>query len=133
MEQVHTEDPECLLLVQRVRVEQVRVEDDFGGQIMRVGLKPHAHPAMTVLGPTVPPGRHGVGEHEERGRVTTPCFELLEQLCELVLEHRLEALAADIASGGAVEAIADRHVIRRDGLGDPDGGGADREVPPRHS
>src|SRR3989442_13250964 len=97
-----------------------------------MSLEPNAHPATTVRRATVAASRHGIGEHEKRGGVPASRPQLLGQLSELVLEHRFEALAADIVLRRAIQAIADRHVVRRDGLGDTGGGGADREEPPRH-
>ena len=48
---------------------------------------------------------------------------------ELVVEHRLEALAADIAVAGAVDRVADRHVVGGDALRDRPGGATHAEEP----
>ena len=58
--------------------------------------------------------------------------QLLEDLLEFLLEHGLEALAADVAFGFSIERIADAHVIGRDGFGNRAGRAADGEEPARH-
>ena len=56
--------------------------------------------------------------------------EQVQQLGELVVEHGLQPLPADVPFRGAVEGVADRHVVGRNGLGHCPGRAADREEPP---
>src|SRR4029453_8517705 len=56
--------------------------------------------------------------------------ERLQQRRILAVEHLLEPLAAHVAVALAVDAVAHRHVIRADRLGDGTGGAAHGEEPP---
>ena len=58
--------------------------------------------------------------------------EALDQQTELVVEHRVEAVLADVAVARAVDGVAEGHVVGRHGLGDGAGGAADAEEPARH-
>ena len=49
-----------------------------------------------------------------------------------MIEHRDQTLAAHIPVALAINRVADRHVIRRNGLGDGAAGSADPEKPPRN-
>jgi hypothetical protein len=73
--------------------------------------------------------RHRVGEGEKPGGVAAPGAQSLDQSDELVLEHGLQALPADIALRGTVEHIAYRHVVGRNGLRHRSGRAPDREEP----
>ncbi len=67
-------------------------------------------------------------------RVVAPRFsgQALQQQAVFVIEHRLQALAADIAIGVAVNGVADDHVVGRNGFGDGAGRAADAEEPAGH-
>ena len=58
--------------------------------------------------------------------------ELLDNLLEFLLEHRLQPLAADITLGLSIQRVAHAHVIRRDCLRHRPGRPADGEKPSRH-
>ena len=118
MDQVDAQHAEGLLLACGRRVLEVDVDDDVGRRLARVRLEADAHPAAPVPVVRVAPRGDGVGEREEGGGVAFGGPEPLEQLGEFVLEHGLQALAADVALGGAVHRIAHRHVIGGDALGD---------------
>ena len=50
----------------------------------------------------------------------------------LVIEHRVQTGAADIALGVPVNGVADRHVISRDGFGNGARRAANAKKPARH-
>ena len=56
-------------------------------------------------------------------------LEALEVQLVLVVEHRLQARAADVALGLAVDGVAHRHVVGGHALGDGAGGAAHAEEP----
>ena len=58
--------------------------------------------------------------------------EPLDQQSVLVIEHRLEPRATDVAIGRAVNRVAKLHVVGRHGLRDRAGRAADLEKAPRH-
>ena len=62
--------------------------------------------------------RDGVGEGEEGRRVAAALAQALAVELVLVVEHRLETLAADVALARPVDRIAHLHVVGGDALGD---------------
>lgn len=132
VDQVDAQHAERLLLARGRRVLQVAVDDDVGRRLVGPRLEADADPAAAGLVPRVAPRGDGVGESEEGGAVALCGSEPLEQLAELVLEHGLQALAADVTLGRAVDRVADGHVIGRDALGDRARGAAYKEEPARH-
>src|SRR5262245_13670461 len=94
------------------------VDDDLGRLLARVRLEPHAEPAAPTRVASEAPRGDGLRTGEAALGLSSLLAELLHQLRELECEHRLEPLAADVALRGAVEVVAHRHVVGRDGLGD---------------
>ena len=127
--QIHADHAERLLLAGVLLVEHPDVDDDFGWRLARPGLKPDAQPAAAFLLARETARRHGVGENEKIGFVAARRVEPLQQQIELVLQHGLQTLAADVAFGGAVNRVAHRHVVGGDGLGHRARGAADVEKP----
>ena len=132
VEQVHADDAQRFLLQGVFGVEHPHVEDDLAVLVARMGLEPHAHPAVALVGALEVARRNGVGEHEERGRVAAALAQPAEVQCVLVVEHRFQPLPADVAVALAVDGVADRHVVGRHALGDRAGGAADAEEPAHH-
>ena len=60
-------------------------------------VEPDAHPAVAVVLAGVALGGDGVGEDEEAGVLAALGGEALGQEAVFVVEHRLQALAADVA------------------------------------
>ena len=83
------------------------------GSAARLGLEPDAQPAVALLLARVAPGGHGVGEHEELRRGPARRVQPLQQQVPLVVEHRLQALAAHVALRRAVDRVAHRPCRRR--------------------
>ena len=129
VDQVHADDAERLLLRRVLEIEHADVNDDLLVGAARPRLKPNAHPAVALVVAAEAARRDRVGEREERRAVAALRAEPLEIEPLLVVEHRLEPLAADVALAGAVNRVADLHVVRRDALGDRAGGGAGVEKP----
>src|SRR5437588_10072831 len=78
----------------------------------------HAEPATSVLVASETAHGDGVREGEEALALASLLTELVHELRELEREHRFETLAADVALRRAVEAVAHRHVVGGDRLGD---------------
>ena len=97
------------------------MDDDLGRLLPRVRLKPHAEPAAPVLVASETARRDGIREGEEALALAPLLAELVHELRELEREHRFETFAADVALGSAVEAVADRHVVGGDRLGEGSG------------
>ena len=93
------------------------MDDDFGRLFAHLRLKADAQPAVAVLLTGKAVGGDGVGEGEEGAFVAPGFVESVKQQVELISQHRLESLAADIPFGGAIDGVAHRHVVGRDGFG----------------
>ena len=132
MDQVDAQDADRLLLQDRLAIEQADVQDDLRGLGAGAVLEPDAHPAVPVVLARVALGGDGVGEDEEPGVLAALGGEAFVHQVVFVAEHRLDALAADIAAGGAVDRVRDGHVVGRDALGDRAGRAPDPEKPASH-
>ena len=108
------------------------MKNDLRGPLVGLMLEANAHPAASVPGTLIAACGNGVGEGEESLAVAAIAFELVQQRLEFLLEHRLQALAADISLGGAVDRVTDRHVVGGDGFGDGSGSAADCKKPASH-
>ena len=102
------------------------------GGAVRLGLKSDAEPALAVrlMGKTV--RGHRVGKDEKGGFVAARFVQALQQQVKFVIEHRLQALAADVPVRWPVNRVADRHVVGGHGLGHRAGRAADVEKPAGH-
>ena len=114
-------DPARLLEI-RVRFAR-KTHDHVGGQRRLIqGLTDHQatldehprtpsppHPATAV--PFFLSGGHRVGKHEKAGAASAFFGKPLEEQVVLVIEHSLQSPAADVPVGGAVDGVADGHVI----------------------
>ena len=132
VDQVDAEDAERLLLGHGGAVVQGDVDDRLGRLGLGLVLEADADPAAAVVVVLEAASGHGVGEGEEGGGGAAARAECLHEQVELAREHGLEPLAADIALGGAVESVADAHVVGGDGLGDGARGAPHVEEPGRH-
>ena len=130
VDQIDAEQPQGFLLAGRFGVEQAGVQDDLARLAAGLVLEPDAKPSHPVLAPAIAPRRRGVREDEERGRGAPRRRERLQQRRILAVEHLLDPLAAHVAMALAVDAVAHRHVVRADRLGDGPGGAAHGEEPP---
>src|SRR6266850_2096785 len=126
-DQIHAKYPQSFLLEIGARIVQVRVKRDLRRLLVRPGLETNADPTSTVLGTMEASRRHRIGECKETFTVAVLFAKLPRQLRELVIEHGVQPLAADVALGRAVDPIADGHVVGGDRLGDGSGGGAGLE------
>ena len=97
VEEVDADDAQRLLLEGVLLVEHADVDDDLAVLIARVGLEADAHPAVALVGAAEVARRHRVGEGEEGGGRRRGSLRALEVQLVLVVEHGLQALAADVA------------------------------------
>ena len=132
MDQVDAQNADGLLLQDRLAIEQADMQDDLGRLGAGIGLKADAHPAVPVVLARVALGGDSVGEDEEPRGLAALGGEAFVHQAVFVVEHGLDALAADVAAGGAVDGVGDGHVVGRDALGDRAGRAADPEKPARH-
>ena len=65
MEEIHSQDSQRLLLLDRIAVEQVHVQEEGGRWLAWLGLEAQPDPAASVLIALWLPGGDGVGEGEE--------------------------------------------------------------------
>src|SRR5689334_5132923 len=72
-----------------------------------------------------------VSENKERFLVSKLWIEPLDQELVLMVEHSLQASAADIAVCRSINCVAECHVVRRHGLRDRAGRAADTKEPAR--
>ena len=127
--EIDADDAEGLLLLVIFLIEHANVDEDLGGLGAGLGLEANAHPTVGFAGLEMAARGDGIGEYEEACGIAAPGFEAFEHELVLVLEHDLEALAADVAIAVAVDGVADDHVIGGDALGDGAGGATDAEEP----
>ncbi len=132
VEQVDTDDAERLLLEGCLGIEHPDMQGDLVGLVTGMGLELDPHPAVALVVPLEAAGHHGVGEGEERRAVAPGVTQAVEVELELVVQHRLQPGHGDIPVGGAVDGVADGHVVGRHRLGDRPGGAAGPEEPAHH-
>jgi len=111
-------------------IEHPHVNHDLLVLAAGAGLELHAHPAVAFVVAAKAARRHRVGERKERRAGAARTAETLEIQTLLVLEHRLEALAAHVTCTAAVDRVAHLHVVRGDALGDRARRAAGAEKPP---
>ena len=68
---VDANDAQGFLLLDVARIEHTNVHHNFAGFAVRLGLKTHAHPAMTFVAAFKIARRDRIGEHEKLGVGTT--------------------------------------------------------------
>ena len=99
------------------------------GSSRGAGLEFHPHPAVALVAALEAACDHGVGKGEEGGVVAAPFTEAFDIEGKLTVEHRLKPGAGHVAVAGAVDGIADGHVVGRDALRDRACRRADAEEP----
>ena len=87
VEQVYAHDAERLLLQRVFGVEHPHVDDDLAVLVARMGLEPHAHPAVTFVGAFEIARRNRIGEDEKRGRVAARLAQPADVEIVLVVQH----------------------------------------------
>ncbi len=95
-------------------------------------LEADSQPALPRLIAAAAVRGNGVGEDEKAGAVAAAAAEAPEKLRPLAFEHRLQARAADIVVGRAIEDVADDHVVSRHRFRNGGGGVPRVEKPARH-
>src|SRR5262245_51285439 len=106
VDEIDSEDAERFLLVGRVSVEEVQVDENVGRILAWPGLEANAEPAVAVLRSRIAAGGDRVREDEERALRASPSAEPVDERGVLSLEHGLKALAADVAVGRSVDGVA---------------------------
>ncbi len=128
--EIDPDDAERLLLLEVLLVQHPDVDEDLRGLRAGLGLEADAHPAMGLARMKLAVRGDGIGKDEEAGGLAALGVEPLAHQVVLVLEHGLEALAADVAVAMAVDGVADDHVVGGNALCDGPGSAADAEEPP---
>ena len=98
----------------------------------RLGLETHPEPAVRFVVLLETARRDRVGKNKKRALVAHLLVQPLDQQVILMIEHRLQPVAADVAIARAINRVAELHVVGRHGFRDRAGGAADLEKPPRH-
>src|SRR5262245_19063199 len=94
------------------------MDNDLTGFPARLGLKPHAKPAMRFITLFETARHNGIGEDKECFLGSKLLIQPLDQKIVFMIEHFLEPHAANVAVGRSVNGVAESHVIGRHGLGD---------------
>src|SRR6266540_1710535 len=92
------------------------MDDDLRWFLARLGLETNPEPTTAILRFAVAARSRSVCEDEESFGITAPACQPLQKFRELLLEHCLQSLSADVTLRRAVEFSADCHVVGRDGL-----------------
>ena len=132
VDEIDADDAQGLLFLQILFVPEPDMDDDLRRLAARLGLKTNAQPAVRVVVPRITARHHRVGKDKKPGR--RPAFfpQPFQQQPVFVIEHRFQALAADVTIGVAVNGVADGHVVGGNGFGNRAGGAAHAEKPARH-
>src|SRR5260370_35498123 len=107
VDEVDTDGSERFLLPDAFFVEHSDVDEDFGGIGTGLGLKTNAQPAIASLAAS----GDRICEGEKGDFSAAFVFEPLEEEIVFVIEHRAKGAAAGVAFGGALNGVADGHVI----------------------
>ena len=129
VDEIHADDAERFLLERVLDVEHAHMDDDLVVGAARLRLVLDAHPAVALVVAAETARGNRVGEREERGAVAARSAEPLDVEPLLVVEHRLQAVAMHVARAGAVDRVADLHVVSGDALRDRAGRTARAEEP----
>ena len=131
MNEVDAKNAERLLLNEVCLVEHAHVEDDVAERRARGVLKAQAHPAVRFVVAPEAAGGHSIRKDEELTFRADRGIKAFDEELDLVIEHRVEPRAADVAPASAVDGVAERHVVGGDRLGNRSGGTAHRKKPSR--
>ena len=116
--EVDADAAQGFLLAHDDLVQQPHMDDDLGSFFARLGLELDAQPAMAVGLARNTVRSHGIGKNKKSGLVPALFIEPLEKQTIFVIQHGLQALAADVTIGRAVNGVAHPHVVGGNGLGD---------------
>ena len=105
---------------------------DLAGLVVGAALKLDPHPAVTLVGATITPRHHCIGECEERRSIGALLPQPLHVEIKLTVEHRLQPVARNVAVSVPVDGVAHFHVVSRHALRDCPRGAADPEKPAHH-
>ena len=129
VQDVDAQDAQVLHLAVVVRVVQAHVDDQVGRFRLRLQLEAHAYPAVPRAVVPVAFHLHRIAEGEEAGVLAALGPQAVDELGEFVIQHAFQAFFRDVALDGAVQRVADGHVIGGDGLGHRAGGPGGTEEP----
>src|SRR5450755_163459 len=125
VEKIHSDNAERFLLIDIRLIEHSDVDDNLARFAARLLLKTHAQPTVRFVVLLEAASRDGVGENKKRSLVSKFFIQPLDQQIVLVVQHRLEPVATDIAVGCSINGVAKRHVVGRHRLGDRSRSAAD--------
>src|SRR5258708_4523829 len=103
VDKIDSKDAQRLLLASRSGVGEVSMDDDLRRFLARLGLETNPEPTTAILSFAEAARRRGVCEDEESFGIAAPACQPLQELSELLLEHCLQSLSADITLRRAVE------------------------------
>src|SRR5262245_23269155 len=106
--EIDAENAERLLLLHVLLIQQSHVNND----LRRVGagrrLKSNAQPAVRFVFAGVTFSGNGVGEDKKSRFIAALGIETLVEQTELMVEHRFDALFADVTFARPVDGVAER-------------------------
>src|ERR1700730_2930902 len=108
VKKIHSDNAERFLLIDVRLIEHPNVDDNLAWFAARLFLKAHAQPAVRFVVLLEAARRHGVGENKKRSLVSQFFIQPLDQQIVLVVQHRLESVATDIAVGCSINGVAKR-------------------------
>src|SRR5262245_4208529 len=108
------------------------MDPDFARFRLGCRLETDTHPAVGFVALLETASGNGIGEGEELSGAAPLLVQSFDQEQVLMFEHGGESPAADVAVGGAVDSIADDHVVSGNGLRNGVGSRADAEEPARY-
>ena len=118
VKKIHSDNAERFLLIDIRLIEHPDVDDNLARFAARLLLKTHAQPAVRFVVLLEAASRDGVGKDKKRSVVSKFFIQPFDQQIVLVVQHRLEPVATDIAVGCSVNGVAKRHVVGRYSFGD---------------
>src|SRR4051812_21906850 len=116
--QVHANDSQRFLLIYVPLVEHPNVNHNLAWLATGLVLETDAEPAVRFVVLLETARRHRIGKNKKCPDAAELFVEPLDQKAVLVVEHRLQPVAADVALSRSVDRVAKRHVVSGHRFGD---------------
>lgn len=129
VDEIDADGAEGILLLDILRIQHADVDNDLAERGAWGGLEADAQPAVGFVVAAETAGGDGICEDKEAFVGTAFGIETFEEQIHFMLQHALEAVAADVAGGRSVNGVAEGHVVGRHGFCNGACGSAHLEKP----
>ena len=116
VDEIHAGNAEGFLLEKIFGIQHADMEDDVAEFCTGGVLETEAHPAMGFIVAAEAAGSDGICKNKESPIISCRGSQAFDEELFFVFQHGLQALAAHIPSRGAIDGIAEGHVVGRHGF-----------------